>query len=43
MLITGNENDWKKTHGQTMNTVARPSQERYRKKRTILNERRNEQ
>jgi hypothetical protein len=35
---TGNEDDWKKTQGQTTNTVARPSQERHRKKGTIVGE-----
>jgi hypothetical protein len=29
---------WKKTQGQTTNMVARQSQERHRKKRTILEE-----
>jgi hypothetical protein len=28
--ITGNEDDWKKTQGKTVNMVARPSQERHR-------------
>jgi hypothetical protein len=36
--ITGNENDWKKIQGQTTNIVARPSQDKYRKKRMILGE-----
>jgi hypothetical protein len=33
---TGYEDEWKKTQGQTMNMVVRPSQERQRKKRMIL-------
>jgi hypothetical protein len=31
-MITGNVDDWKKTESQTINTVARPSKERLRKK-----------
>jgi hypothetical protein len=34
--ITGNEGDWKETQEQTTNTMARPSQERHTKKKTIL-------
>jgi hypothetical protein len=36
--ITENVNDWKNTKWQTTNTVGRPSQEGYRKKRVILGE-----
>jgi hypothetical protein len=36
--ITGNEGNWKKTQGQTMNTVVKPSQERHRKMMMILGE-----
>jgi hypothetical protein len=32
-MITGDEDDRKKTQGQTINMVARPIQERHRKKR----------
>jgi hypothetical protein len=38
--ITGNEDEWKDTQWHVMNTVARQSQERQRKKRKILEERR---
>jgi hypothetical protein len=36
--ITENVDDWKKIQGQATNTVARPSQERDTKKRTVLGE-----
>jgi hypothetical protein len=31
--ITGNRDDWKETQGQTVNMVARPSQERDEERR----------
>jgi hypothetical protein len=34
--ITGNEDDWKKSQGHTINKVARSSQERHRKNRMFL-------
>jgi hypothetical protein len=37
-MITSDEDELIKTQGQTMKTLARKSQERHRKKRTILGE-----
>jgi hypothetical protein len=35
-MITGNEDDWEKTQGQTTNMMTRPSQDKHVKKRTLL-------